>query len=431
MSTEMGVRRITGGTPLKGNMSVPGDKSISHRALLLGGLGEGVTSIRNLAPGEDVESTMKVLGELGVEVEDDGREVQVHGSGLGGFTEPDGPLDAGNSGTLMRLISGIIAGQRFEATITGDTSLRSRPMDRIIGPLTEMGAIIRAEDGTAPLTITGSRLSGVTHRPNVASAQVKSCLLLAGLHAEGETTVVEPGPSRDHTERMLAAMGYPIEIAEEGITVDGPAPLEPIEVEVPGDFSSAAFFIAGGLLVEGSNLIIRDVGLNDTRTGFLDLVDKMDAKIEVKNRRVEKGEPRGDLRVRHSELSGVELGGEDVVKAIDELPLLGVVATQAEGKTVVRGAEELRVKETDRISATVDNLRSLGADVEELKDGFIVDGGGGLTGGTVDSYRDHRIAMGAAVAAQVATGSTRLTGSEWVEVSFPGFFEKLEELKNG
>lgn len=431
MSTEMGVRRITGGDPLKGDMSVPGDKSISHRALLLGGLGEGVTSIRNLAPGEDVESTMKVLGELGVEVEDGGREVQVHGSGLGGFTEPDGPLDAGNSGTLMRLISGILAGQRFEATITGDTSLRSRPMDRIIGPLTEMGAIIRAEDGTAPLTITGSRLSGVTHRPNVASAQVKSCLLLAGLHAEGETTVVEPGPSRDHTERMLAAMGYPIEIAEEGITVNGPSPLEPIEVEVPGDFSSAAFFIAGGLLVEGSNLIIRDVGLNDTRTGFLDLVDKMGAKIEVKNRRVEEGEPRGDLRVRHSELSGVELGGEDVVKAIDELPLLGVVATQAEGRTVVRGAEELRVKETDRISATVDNLRSLGADVEELKDGFIVDGGGGLTGGTVDSYRDHRIAMGAAVAAQVATGSTRLTGTEWVEVSFPGFFEKLEELKNG
>ncbi|MBS3812865.1 3-phosphoshikimate 1-carboxyvinyltransferase [Candidatus Bipolaricaulota bacterium] len=427
----MGVRRITGGDPLKGDMSVPGDKSISHRALLLGGLGEGVTSIRNLAPGEDVESTMKVLGELGVEVEDGGREVQVHGSGLGGFTEPDGPLDAGNSGTLMRLISGILAGQRFEATITGDTSLRSRPMDRIIGPLTEMGAIIRAEDGTAPLTITGSRLSGVTHRPNVASAQVKSCLLLAGLHAEGETTVVEPGPSRDHTERMLAAMGYPIEIAEEGITVNGPSPLEPIEVEVPGDFSSAAFFIAGGLLVEGSNLIIRDVGLNDTRTGFLDLVDKMGAKIEVKNRRVEEGEPRGDLRVRHSELSGVELGGEDVVKAIDELPLLGVVATQAEGRTVVRGAEELRVKETDRISATVDNLRSLGADVEELKDGFIVDGGGGLTGGTVDSYRDHRIAMGAAVAAQVATGSTRLTGTEWVEVSFPGFFEKLEELKNG
>ncbi len=431
MSAEHQTRTLRGGTPLQGEISVPGDKSISHRALLLGGLGDGVTRVSNLAPGEDVKSTVDVLRELGIQVQGNGEEFKVFGKGLRGYTKPEGSLDAGNSGTLMRLISGILAGQSFESTITGDGSLRSRPMARIIEPLEEMGARIRSEDGRAPLTITGTELTGTTHRPRVASAQVKSCLLLAGIHAEGVTTVVEPGPSRDHTERTLEAMDYPIEVQGSVITVSGPAALEPIDVEVPGDFSSAAFFIAGGLIAGGSHLLIRDVGLNDTRTGFLDLVEKMGAEVEVKDLRMKNGEPRGNLEVQYSQLSGVTLTEDEVVTAIDELPLLGVIATQAEGRTEVRGAEELRVKETDRISAIVNNLESLNASVEELEDGFIIEGPQGLTGGTVDSYQDHRIAMSMAVAAQVADGPTRLNGAEWVEVSFPGFFEQLEELQDG
>ncbi len=420
---------IAGGSPLRGEITLPGDKSISHRSLLLGALARGETTIENLARGEDVKSTRSCLGQLGIPVSRTNGKVVVKGQGLEGFQQPEGPLDAGNSGTLTRLIAGILATHPFSTEITGDDSLRSRPMERIIDPLEEMGAeIISREGGKLPLTVSGGDLVGIEHRPEVASAQVKSSVLLAGLGATDETVVVEPGPSRDHTEKMLDAMGCPIEVENNRITVEKPEKLEPLKIRVPGDFSSASYFIAAATMVEGSRLRLKDVGLNETRTGFLDLLDRMGAEIEVENYRVENGEPRGDLVVSESELTGVRLTEDEVVKSIDELPLLAVVATQADGSTEVRNAEELRVKETDRISATVENLKNLGAEIEEFSDGFVVRGKTELTGGSVNSYKDHRIAMSMAVAALVAEGETQLIEPEWVEISFPEFFELMEGL---
>lgn len=422
---------LTGGKPLKGELTVPGDKSVSHRALLLGSLASGETFVRHIAPGDDVKSTMDCLSQLGVEIQEGKGGICVQGKGLMNYAPPGSSLDAGNSGTLIRLLTGVLCGQSFTSVITGDESLRSRPMDRIVVPLRKMGAELTSEDGHAPLKIEGGDLQGIVYRPKVASAQVKSCVLLAGLAAEGHTVVVEPGPSRDHTERMLKAMDYPIVVKDNRIEVNGPRLLHPIDVTIPGDFSSASYFIAAALVLEGSEVLIKGVGLNSTRTGFMQLVSKMGASISVENRRTEAGEPRGDVFVTYSDLRAVELSGSDVVKAIDELPLLGVLATQARGTTKVTDAEELRVKETDRIRATVDNLRSLGADVHELRDGFVVEGKTPLCGGSVNSCKDHRIAMSMAVAAQIAEGKTTLVGPEWVEVSFPGFFDRLEELKDG
>ena len=416
---------------LTGDLDLPGDKSISHRGLLLGSLAEGRSTLTNLAPGEDVRSTMSCLNDLGIPVSEDGDKVVVEGQGLRGFSKPKEKLYAGNSGTLTRLIAGVLATHNFRTEIDGDDSLRSRPMKRIIGPLESMGAKIDSRDGMLPLSVTGGELHGITHEPKVASAQVKSSILLAGLGASEETVVIEPGPSRDHTERMLAAMGYPITVDGNRVEVSGPHPLEPLELEVPGDFSSAGYFIAAACLVGNSELTIHDVGLNETRTGFLTLLRKMGATIKKANLRTINGEPRGDLVVTSSDLRGVELNEEQVVKAIDELPLLAVVATQAEGVTEVRGAEELRVKETDRISATVNNLKNLGADIEELPDGFIIRGPTELNGDRVRSYRDHRIAMSVAVAALVARGETELVEPEWVEISYPGFFETMEGLLDG
>lgn len=350
------------------------------------------------------------------------------GQGLEGFQQPESPLDAGNSGTLTRLIAGILATHPFSTEITGDDSLRSRPMERIIDPLKEMGAEITSRAGKLPMTVSGGNLQGIEHRPEVASAQVKSSVLLAGLGASGETVVIEPGPSRDHTERLLEAMDCPIEVRDNRIAVKRPNRLEPLEIKVPGDFSSASYFIAAASMVKGSELRVRDVGLNETRTGLLELLDRMGASIEIENSAVRNGEPRGDLVVSDSKLNGVRLTEDEVVKSIDELPLLAVIATQAEGVTEVRNAEELRVKETDRISATVENLKNLGAEIEELPDGFTVRGKSELTGGSVNSYRDHRIAMSMAVAALAAEGRTELFGPEWVEISFPGFFETMEGL---
>jgi len=422
---------LTGGKPLKGEITVPGDKSISHRALLLGSLATGESFVRNIAPGEDLRSMVSCLSQLGVEIQDGNDGISVLGKGLMNYTPPGSALDAGNSGTLIRLLTGVLCGQNFTSVITGDESLRSRPMKRIVVPLKKMEAEVISEDGHAPLKIEGGGLKGIVYRPKVASAQVKSCVLLAGLAAEGRTVVVEPGPSRDHTERMLKAMDYPVKVEENVIEVDGPQQLSPINSTVPGDFSSASYFIAAALILEGSEILIRKVGLNSTRTGFLDLINKMGASVSVENRRTESEEPVGDIFVTYSDLKSVELSGSDVVKAIDELPLLGVLATQARGTTTVTDAEELRVKETDRIKATVDNLRRLGADAHELQDGFVVEGQAPLSGGSVDSYMDHRIAMSMAVAAQVSDGKTTIVDPKWVEVSFPGFFDKLEELKDG
>ncbi len=422
---------IQGKPPLIGEITPPGDKSISHRGLLLGGVADGRTVLQSLAPGEDVESTINCLIQLGVPVLREENRTVVEGQGLGGFNRPDRALDAGNSGTLARLISGILAAHPFLTEIDGDESLRTRPMERIIDPLEKMGAEISSREGKLPLAIRGGELRGIEHSPRVASAQVKSSVLLAGLGASGETVVVEPGPSRDHTERLLSAMGCPVRVSGDRVTVKEISHLDPLELKVPGDFSSASYFIAAALLVEGSELTVRDVGLNETRTGFLDLLTRMGASIEVRNSRVESGEPRGDLLVTPSRLNGVSLAEEEVVKTIDELPLLAVVATQAEGVTEVRGAEELRVKETDRIRATVDNLENLGAKIEELPDGFVVEGRTGLQDGELNSFGDHRIAMSNAVAGLVAEGKTYLKDPGWVEVSFPNFFRTLEGLTDG
>ncbi|MFB6291158.1 MAG: 3-phosphoshikimate 1-carboxyvinyltransferase [Candidatus Bipolaricaulia bacterium] len=430
---EQAVRTISnfGEKGLTGEITLPGDKSISHRGLLLGALADGRTTIDNLASGRDVQSTISCLRQLGVSIVDREDGVVIEGRGIRGFTEPKRSLNAGNSGTLTRLISGILATHRFTTKIDGDKSLRARPMKRIIDPLKAMGAEVDSQRGRLPLSVSGGDLKGIEYEPDVASAQVKSCVLLAGLGASGVTTVVEPGPSRDHTELMLDAMNYPIQVDENRITVNGPHKLRPLELNVPGDFSSAGYFLAAACLVEGSDLTIKSVGLNETRTGFLELLKRMGASIELKNFEVSNGEPRGDLVVSRSHLKGVKLTEEEVVKSIDELPLLAVVATQADGTTEVRGAEELRVKETDRIQATVTNLKRLGADIEELPDGFVVRGKSKLTGTSVESFKDHRIAMSMAVAALVAEGETELVAPKWVEVSFPGFFETMEGLLNG
>ena len=413
---------------LSGEVKIPGDKSISHRALMLGGLADGTTRISNLAPGEDVRSTIGCLRQLGVEIEEKSGKVLVKGKGHEGLKKPSNRLDAGNSGTLTRLLTGVLATRPFETEIDGDESLRSRPMERIIEPLEFMGAEIDSREGKLPLRVSGGDLKGIEYQPEVASAQVKSSILLAGLRASGSTTVKEVGPSRDHTERILDAMGYPIRVNGHEVTVEGGGELSPISIDVPGDFSSASYLIAAGLIKKGSRIKLKSVGLNETRTGFLDLLERMGGEIEVQNRRTGNGEPRGDLLVSSSDLKGVKLNEAEVVRAIDELPLLGVVATRAEGKTTVRNAEELRVKETDRISATVNNLEELGADVEEFEDGFTVRGKTHLSGGNLQCYGDHRIAMSAAVGAMVAEGESRLENPEWVEVSFPDFFAVLEEL---
>jgi len=413
---------------LSGEVKIPGDKSISHRALMLGGLADGTTRISNLAPGEDVRSTMGCLRQLGVEIEEKSGKVLVKGKGHKGLKKPSNRLNAGNSGTLTRLLAGILATRPFETEIDGDESLRSRPMERIIEPLEFMGAEIDSREGKLPLRVSGGDLKGIEYQPEVASAQVKSSILLAGLRASGSTTVKEVGPSRDHTERILDAMGYPIRVNGREVMVEGGGELSPISIDVPGDFSSASYLIAAGLIKEGSRIKLKSVGLNETRTGFLDLLERMGGEIEVQNRRTGNGEPRGDLLVSNSDLKGVELNKAEVVRAIDELPLLGIIASQAKGETTVRNAEELRVKETDRISATVNNLEELGADVEEFEDGFTVRGKTHLSGGNLKCYGDHRIAMSAAVGAMVAEGESRLENPEWVEVSFPDFFAVLEEL---
>lgn len=426
-----GTVRMAGSGPLSGDVKVPGDKSISHRGLLLGALARGETRIVNLAPGEDVRSTMSCLRQLGVEVTEEGEGVLVKGKGPEGLEKPKETLDAGNSGTLTRLMAGILATRPFKTVIDGDDSLRSRPMERIIEPLETMGAEIESDENHLPMRVCGGELEGIDYQPNVASAQVKSSILLAGLRAAGETTVDEVGPSRDHTEKMLDAMGYPIRIDGSRVTVEGGYDLAPLSLEVPGDFSSAGYPVAAGAIVEGSEITLRSVGLNETRTGFLDLLRRMGASIEVKNREVRNGEPRGDLVVSSSDLHGIELTEPEVVRSIDELPLLAVVATGAEGETEVRNAEELRVKETDRISATVENLENLGADIEEYRDGFLVRGKTELSGGKLKSFRDHRIAMSAAVAALAADGESELREPEWVEVSFPDFFSVMEDLIDG
>lgn len=411
------------GTPLRGAVGVPGDKSISHRAVMLGALAEGVTHITGFLEGDDTRATARVFEQLGVRIETpSASERIVHGAGLHGLLAPSGVLDCGNAGTGMRLLTGVLAGQGFDSVLVGDASLSKRPMRRVTEPLAVMGALIESEGGgLPPLRIRGGRsLHGIDYALPVASAQVKSALLLAALYAEGETVVREPHPTRDYTERMLAAFGWPITFAPGEARLAGGHALRATDVSVPADFSSAAFFLVAASVIPGSELRIEAVGMNPRRTGLLAALRAMGADIVENNLREQGGEAVADLLVRHAPLHGIEVPVELVPDMIDEFPALFVAAACASGRTVIRGAAELRVKESDRIATMAVGLRALGIEVEETADGAVIEGGC-ITGGAVDSHGDHRIAMSFAIAAQLALGEVRINDVANVATSFPGF----------
>ncbi len=415
---------------IQGEIEVPGDKSISHRAALFGGMAQGETHITNFLLGQDCLSTLECLKTLGVEWERRDAEVWIRGRGFENWHEPQDILDVGNSGTTMRLMLGVLAGCPFSATLTGDSSIRSRPMARVTLPLQEMGARIlgRQEGKYAPLTIQGGLLQGIQFRSPVASAQVKSAILLAGLRAAGETMVTEPFLSRDHTERMLR--GFGVDLKSEGRTakVKGGATLSGQEVSVPGDISSAAFFLVLGTLIPQGELLIKNVGMNPTRTGILDALWQMGADIQVEEEREECGEPRANLRVRPAQLHGIEIQGEMIPKLIDEVPVLAVAASFAQGETTIRDAAELRVKETDRIQTVVQGLQALGGNAQELPDGLRIQGAKSLRGGAAHSHGDHRLAMAWVVAGLLAEEGISLQGIEAAAVSFPDFLELIHEI---
>lgn len=407
---------------LKGTTTVPGDKSISHRAVMFGALAQGTSHVRGWLAAGDTEASLSCMQALGANIErHSATELTIHGLN-GQLHKPADALDFVNAGTGIRLAAGIMVGQPFESVLDGSEQLRRRPMKRIADPLRLMGADISGD--RAPLTIKPAKLRGIRYELPMASAQVKSAVLLAGLFAESPTTVVEPGPTRDHTERMLSAMGVPILTRGHSVTVE-PNRLHAIDFSVPGDFSSAAFLIVAACLVPNSELTLTGINLNDTRTGLLDTLLEMGANIVVTQRGLEAGEPAGEIRICTSELKGVEVGGNRVVRMIDEFPVFMVAALCAEGRTIVREAEELRVKETDRIKVMADELRKLGADIIETPDGFIIDGPQKLRGAVVDGHDDHRVAMSMTVAGLIAEGETTVNDSACAGDSFPGFAETL------
>ena len=415
---------IEPGGALRGRLRVPGDKSISHRAIMFGALADGVTAITGFLDGEDCLATINAFRAMGVRIDgpEQGR-VTVHGVGLHGLIAPSEPLDMGNSGTSMRLMSGILAGQAFDTTLTGDASLTQRPMRRVTDPLAQMGAQIEAtERGCAPLRIHGGqRLTGIDYRLPVASAQVKSCLLLAGLYANGVTRITEPAPTRDHTERMLEGFGYRVQRDNERtVAVTGGGRLTATAIDVPADISSAAFFLVGATIASDSDLVLEHVGVNPTRTGVIDILRLMGADIELLNPRLAGGEPVADLRVRHAPLHGIHIPEALVPLAIDEFPALFIAAACAEGETVLTGAEELRVKESDRIQVMADGLTTLGISAQPTADGIVIQGGA-INAGTINSHGDHRIAMSFAIAGLRASGRIQIQDCANVNTSFPGF----------
>jgi 3-phosphoshikimate 1-carboxyvinyltransferase len=412
---------------VSGVVEVPGDKSISHRALMLAGIAEGTSEVRGFLTGEDCLASLAAMRSLGVGLEQPGlSHVVVRGVGLRGLKGARQPLDMGNAGTAMRLFAGLLAAQQFDSRLVGDASLMKRPMERVAAPLREMGADVRTHDGRPPIDIRGGRaLSGIEYRLPVASAQVKSAILLAGLYADGPTTVISPALSRDHSERMLSGCGVRVEVEELRVRLHPPQALKSLHLTVPGDFSSAAFFIVAGLLAADGELTIRNVGMNPTRTGLLDILRRMGADIEVSNARESGGEPVADLRVRASELRGIEVPEALVPLAIDEIPVLCIAAACAQGETVIRGAEELRVKESDRISTMSAGLQALGVSTAELPDGLRIQGrpGAAFGGGMLDSAGDHRIAMSFSIASLRAAGPILIRDVANVATSFPGYFE--------
>jgi 3-phosphoshikimate 1-carboxyvinyltransferase len=429
------------GRPLRGEIELPGDKSMSHRALIIASLADGRSRLRRLAPGRDVASTAKCLRQLGVSVLSRGSPAEVivtgrssaSGGAAPGYLEPAGVLDCGNSGTTMRLLLGVLAGQDLFAVLTGDGSLRRRPMKRITAPLRQMGArILGRDDGAqAPLAVEGGNLRPAAHRTEAASAQVKSSLLLAGLFAPGTSSVTEPGQSRDHTERMLAAAGASVRrVSPVETEISGPAALKPLDLMIPGDPSSAAFLAAAALLVPGSSVTLRRVSLNPTRTGLFRLLARAGARVELRVAGEEAGEPWGDILVRHSEFGPLDVVASDVPALVDEIPLIGLLATRAGGRTTISGAAELRVKESDRLAATAEGLRALGATVEESPDGLAVEGPVELAvpPEPLKSHGDHRMAMTWAVASLVAGDGVKVAGSGAMDVSYPGFLGDLATL---
>ncbi len=416
--------------PLKGELSVPGDKSISHRAVMFGSLASGTTEITHFLKGADCLSTIGCFRQMGVEIEEQKDRILVRGRGLHGLSAPSSVLDCGNSGTTTRLISGILAGQSFSSQLTGDASIRKRPMGRIIRPLRQMGASIESLSGNdcAPLRIEGRPLHAISYDSPVASAQVKSCVLLAGLYADGPTSVTEPALSRNHTELMLSSLGA--ELTRRGTTATiNPEPvLTGTSIHVPGDISSAAFFLAAGLMVPGSEILLKNVGINPTRDGILRVIRAMGGSLEILNRTNSGGEEAADLLVRSSSLHGTVLEGELIPTLIDEIPVIAVLAAFAEGTTIIRNAEELKVKESNRLDIMVDGLSRMGADIEGTDDGMIIRGGKSLHGAVIDSHLDHRIAMSFAVAALAADGETEILDADCVNISYPEFYRDLKML---
>jgi len=418
---------------IKGNIFVPGDKSISHRSLILGSISRGETRVYNLLNSLDCLRTLECMQSLGVKIElDEDNYVNIKGKGLYGLQEPKAILDVGNSGTTIRLLAGFLSGQNFYSVLNGDNSIRKRPMKRVVQPLRLMGADIWGREGGhfAPLSIKGSQLNSFQYTLPVASAQVKSALLLAGLYATGKTVISEPLSTRDHTERMLETMQADIKISPPEVKIQGGTELRSTDIFIPGDISSAAYFIAAASILRDSQIIIKQVGVNPTRTGIIEILKKMGTKIDILDYQIKSNEPRADLKIEYSELKGIEIKEEMVPLLIDELPLIAVVATQAHGKTLVSGARELRVKESDRIKAIVSELKKMGADIEEEEDGFTINGPTRLQGAVCESYNDHRIAMSLAVAALLAEGKTVIRNSECIDISFPGFEKTLQNLIN-
>ncbi|MDV2683477.1 3-phosphoshikimate 1-carboxyvinyltransferase [Alkalihalophilus lindianensis] len=415
---------------LKGHIQVPGDKSISHRAVMFGAIAKGKTTIEGFLSGEDCLSTISCFKKLGVSIEQSGDRVTVDGRGWDGLSEPTEILNVGNSGTTTRLMLGILATRPFHSVVIGDDSIAKRPMSRVTDPLKAMGAEIdgRENGNYTPLSIRGGQTKGISFTSKVASAQVKSAILLAGLQSEGVTTVTEPALSRDHTERMLEAYG--VKVIRDGLTVsvEGSQSLKANHIIVPGDISSAAFFLVAAAIVPNSQVTLTGVGMNPTRSGIIDVLREMGASLTVTNEKVVGGEPIADLAIETSQLRGVEISGEIIPRLIDEIPVIAVLATQANGKTVIKDAEELKVKETNRIDTVVSELTKLGAQVEATEDGMIIHGSQKLTGGEVDSYGDHRIGMAMAVAGLISEGEVLIKRSEAISVSYPTFFEDIMKL---
>lgn len=410
------------GGSLQGELRVPGDKSISHRSIMLGSLAEGVTEVTGFLEGEDALATLAAFRAMGVKIDgpEDGR-VTIHGVGMNGLQQPEKDLYVGNSGTSIRLLSGLLAGQTFNVTLTGDKSLSGRPMKRVTDPLTEMGATIESNEGKPPLTIKGGQsLKGIHYDLPMASAQVKSCVLLAGMYADGKTSVTEPAPTRDHTERMLTGMGYSVEVNGDTVTIEGGGKLTATNIDVPADISSATFFMVGAAISPGSDITLTHVGINPTRIGVINILKLMGADISLSNEGITGGEPVADIRVRYAPLKGVNIPEDQVPLAIDEFPALFIAAACAEGTTVLTGAEELRVKESDRIQAMADGLQILGIDAQPTADGIVITGGT-IGSGDVESHDDHRIAMSFAIAGLQAGGTIQINNCANVATSFPDF----------